>query len=132
MFALRKAYNQPDKVEGRFVLDLAKRLPDVTKKEFLKFLANQFGHTNEPSFESLYEFVAEEESYKSTDFGILLLNASSELRKFKKHQDKSKNAFPVRQTSFKSPNLHRRSYVELDRYNFFRPIPIFSKYLCRY
>ena len=27
-----KAYNQPDKVEGRFVLDLAKRLPDVTKK----------------------------------------------------------------------------------------------------
>ena len=31
-----KAYNQPDKVEGRFVLDFAKRLPDVTKKKFLK------------------------------------------------------------------------------------------------
>ena len=77
-----KAYNQPDKVEGRFVLDLAKRLPDVTKKEFLKFLANRFGHTNEPSFESLFEFITEEESYKLTDFGISLLNASSELRKF--------------------------------------------------
>ena len=106
-----KAYNQPYKVEGRFVLDLTKRLPDVTKKEFLKFLANRFGLTNEPSFESLYEFVAEEKSYKSTDFGISLLNASSELRKFEKHQDKSKNACPVRQTSFKSPNLQKRSYV---------------------
>ena len=110
-----KAYNQPDKVEGRFVLDLAKRLPDVTKKEFLKFLANRIGHTNKPSFESLYEFtsicITEEESYKSTDFGILLLNASSELRKFEKHYDKNKNACPVRQTSFKSFNLQRRSDV---------------------
>ena len=106
-----KAYNQPDKVEGRFVLDLAKRLPDVTKKEFLKFLANRFGHTNEPSFESLFEFITEEESYKSTDFGISLLNASSELRKFEKPHDKSKNACPVRQTSFKSPNLPRRSDI---------------------
>ena len=106
-----KAYNQPDKVEGRFVLDLAKRLPDVTKKEFLKFLANRFGHTNEPSFESLFEFITEEESYKSTDFGISLLNASSELRKFEKPHDKSKNACPVRQTSVKSPNLPRRSDI---------------------
>ena len=106
-----KAYNQPDKVEGRFVLDLAKRLPDVTKKEFLKFLANRFGHTNEPSFESLFEFITEEESYKSTDFGILLLNASSELRKFEKPHDKSKKACPVRQTSVKSPNLPRRSDI---------------------
>ena len=106
-----KAFNQPDKVEGRFVLDLAKRLPDVTKKEFLKFLANRFGHTNEPSFESLFEFITEEESYKSTDFGISLLNALSELRKFEKPHDKSKNACPVRQTSVKSPNLQRRSDV---------------------
>ena len=106
-----KAYNQPDKVEGRFVLDLAKRLPDVTKKEFLKFLENRFGHTNEPSFESLFEFITEEESYKSTDFGISLLNASSELRKFEKPHDKSKNACPVRQTFVKSPNLPRRSKV---------------------
>ena len=106
-----KAYNQPDKVEGRFVLDLAKRLPDVTKKEFLKFLANRFGHTNEPSFESLFEFITEEESYKSTDFGISLLNASSELRKFEKPHDKSKNACPVRQTSVKLPNLPRRSDI---------------------
>ena len=104
-----KAYNQPDKVEGRFVLDLAKRLPDVTKKEFLKFLANRFGHTNEPSFESLFEFITEEKSYKSTDFGISLLNASSELCKFEKPHDKSKKACPVRQTSVKSPNLPRRS-----------------------
>ena len=106
-----KAYNKLDKVEGLFVLDLAKRLPDVTKKEFLKYLSNRFGHTNEPSFESLFEFVAEEESNKSTDFGISLLNASSELRKFEKHHDKSKNACLVRQTSFKSPNLQRRSDV---------------------
>ena len=106
-----KAYNQPDKVEGRFVLDLAKRLPDVTKKEFLKFLANRFGHTNEPSFESLFEFITEEESYKSTDFGISLLNASSELRKFEKPHNKSKNACPVRQTSVKSSNLPRRSDI---------------------
>ena len=106
-----KAYNQPDKVEGRFVLDLAKRLPDVTKKEFLKFLANRFGHTNEPSFESLFKFITEEESYKLTDFGISLLNASSELRKFEKPLDKSKNACPVRQTSVKSPNLPRRSDI---------------------
>ena len=107
MFALSQNYNQPDKVEGCFVLDLAKRLLDVTKKEFLKFLANRFGHTKEPSFESLFEFITEEESYKSTDFGISLLNASSELRKFEKPHDKSKNACPVRQTSFKSPNLQR-------------------------
>ena len=90
---------------------MAKHLPDVTKKEFLKFLANRFGHTNEPSFESLFKFITEEESYKSADFGISLLNASSELRKFERHQDKSKSVCPVRQTSFKSPNLQRRSDV---------------------
>ena len=56
------------RVEGRFVLDLAKRLPNVTKKEFLKFLANRFGHANEPSFESLFEFITEEESYKVDRF----------------------------------------------------------------
>ena len=90
---------------------MAKHLPDVTKKEFLKFLANRFGHTNETSFENLFKFITEEESYKSADFGISLLNASSELRKFERHQDKSKSVCPVRQTSFKSPNLQRRSDV---------------------
>ena len=57
------------------------------------------------------KFITEEESYKSTYFGISLLNASSELRKLEKPHDKSKNACPVRQTSFKSLNLQRRSDV---------------------
>lgn len=94
------AYGQPDKVEGRFVLDLAKRLPATNKEKFLEYLQSKFGHTNEPSFESLYKFVSKEEACKSSDFGISLLNddgASVSRRCYKK------DSFPVRQTLIKSP-----------------------------
>ena len=75
-----RAYNQSDKLEGRFVVDLAKRLPFFTRQDFLKHLSSRFGHINEPSFQSLFEFVSYEEECKSSDFGILLLRDGGDAR----------------------------------------------------
>ena len=45
-----RAYDKRDKLEGCFVLDLAKRLPAEVKKKYLDFLLNRFTRTNEPTF----------------------------------------------------------------------------------
>ena len=41
-----KAYRKTDKLEGRFVLDLAKRLPTEVKQRYLDFLLMKFESTN--------------------------------------------------------------------------------------
>ena len=61
-----RAYNQSDKLERWFVVDLAKRLPFSTRQNFLKYLSSRFGHTNEPNFQSLFEFFLHEEECKSS------------------------------------------------------------------
>ena len=60
------------------MIDSAKRLPFSTKQQFLKYLPSRFGHTNEPSFQSLFKFVSPEEKCKPFDFGILLLSDRDE------------------------------------------------------
>ena len=98
-----RAYNQSDKLEGRFVVDLAKRLPFSTRQDFLKYLSSRFGHTNEPSFQSLFEFVLHEKECKSSDFGILLSSDRDDVRGAKESL-KNKSICPVRQTLVGSPD----------------------------
>ena len=68
-----RAYDKRDKLEGCFVLDLAKRLPAKVKQRYLDFLQDWFTSTNEPTFQSLMDFVSRKETLKSGDFGILLM-----------------------------------------------------------
>ena len=103
-----RAYNQSDKLEERFVVDLAKRLPFSTRQDFLKYLSSRFGHTNEPSFQSLFEFVLHEEESKSSDFGILLLSDRDDARGAKESL-KNKSICPVRQTLVGSPDKSKWS-----------------------
>ena len=71
-----RAYNQHDKFEGSFVLDLAKRLLFEAKQRYLEFLLDKYGGTSVPTYQSLVDFVKREELCKSTDFGIMLSGES--------------------------------------------------------
>ena len=71
-----RAYSQREKLEGSFVLDLAKRLPFEAKQRYLEFFLDKCGSTSEPTYESLVDFVKREELCKSTDFGIMLFGES--------------------------------------------------------
>ena len=79
-----RAYNQREKLEGGFALDLAKRLPFEAKQRYLEFLLNKCGSTSEPTYQSLVDFVKREELCKSTDFGIMLLSESQSHQEIKK------------------------------------------------
>ena len=103
-----RAYNQSDKLEGRFVVDLAKRLPFSTRQEFLKYLSSRYGHTNEPSFQSLFKFASHKKERKFSDFGILLLNDRGEARGAKE-SFKNKSVCPVRQTLVGTPDKSKWS-----------------------
>ena len=52
-----KAYNQRNKLEGNFVVDLVKRLPVEAKHRCLNFFLNKYDSTTEPTYQSLVEFV---------------------------------------------------------------------------
>ena len=56
------AYKKTEKLEGCFVLDLAKRLPPDVRQRYLDFLLHHFESTNDPSFQSLVDFVNREET----------------------------------------------------------------------
>ena len=99
-----KAYRKTDKLEGRFVLDLAKRLPTEVKQRYLDFLLMKFESTNEPSFQSLIDFISREETLKGTDFGFMLLGDIVETKKL---PDRDKTpSFKVRQVDAKSSASH--------------------------
>ena len=95
-----RAFNQRDKLEGRFVLNLAKRLPFEAKQRYLEFLLDRYGSTSEPTYQSLAEFVRREELCKSTDFGIMLLGEPQSHQENKQF-DKNKTTCRVRQTTAK-------------------------------
>ena len=71
-----RAYNQREKLEDSFILDLAKRLSFEAKQRYLDYLFDRYGGTNEPTYQNLVEFVKREELFKSTDFAIMLLGES--------------------------------------------------------
>ena len=50
-----RAYNQREKLEGSFVLDLAKRLTFEAKQRYLEFLLDKSGSTSEPTYQSLVD-----------------------------------------------------------------------------
>ena len=74
----------------------------------MKYLSSRFGHTNEPSFQSLFEFVSHEEECKSSDFGIFLLSDRDEACDAKE-SFKNKSICPVRQTLIGSPDKSKWS-----------------------
>ena len=52
-----RAYNQREKLEDSFVLDLAKRLPFEAKQRYLEFLLDKYSGKSEPTYQSLVDFV---------------------------------------------------------------------------
>ena len=129
------AYKKTEKLEGRFVLDLAKRLPPDFRQRYLDFLLHHFESTNEPSFQSLVDFVNREEALMSTEFGFMLLGDESE---HKRNGDKAP-VYRVRQTVASSDlpskassgvSYGRRDYrgpPERDRYKELDPLCIFCE-----
>ena len=100
-----KAYRKTDKLEGCFVLDLAKRLPTEVKQRYLDFLLMKFESTNEPSFQSLIDFISREETLKGTDFGFMLLGDVVETKKL---PDRDKTpSFKVRRLTLSRVRLTR-------------------------
>ena len=53
-----RAYNQREKLEGSFVLNLAKRLPFEAKQKYLDFLFDGYGSTNEPTYQRVRQTTA--------------------------------------------------------------------------
>ena len=100
-FLYAKAYNQRDKLEGNFVVDLAKRLPVEAKHRYLNFLLDKYGSTTKSTYQSLVEFIKCEEPCKSIDFGIRLLGESLGYHE-NEQLHKSKSACRVRQTTVTS------------------------------
>ena len=100
-----RAYNQHEKLEGSFVLDLAKRFSFEAKQRYLQFLLDLCRSTSEPIYQSLVDFAKREELCKSTDFGIMLLGESQSHQENKKF-DKNKTTCRVRQTTAKSNESH--------------------------
>ena len=72
-FVFAHSYRKPELLEGRLVVDLARRLPTYAKQRYLDFLSDQFGKTSDPTFDSLMKFVIREEDSKSSDFGVHLM-----------------------------------------------------------
>ena len=72
-FVFAHSYKQPGQLEGRFAVDLARRLPTYAKQEFLGYLNDRFGCTSDPTFDSLMGFVVREEKCKVSDFCFQLM-----------------------------------------------------------
>ena len=100
-----RAYNQRDKLEGSFVLDLAKRLPFEAKQRYLEFLLDKCVDTIKCIYQRLVDFIKREELCKSTDFGIMLLGESQSHQENKMF-DKNNATCRERQTTAKSNALH--------------------------
>ena len=63
-FVFAYLYKQPGQLEGRFVVDLARRLPTYAKQRFLDYLNDRFVCTRNSTFDSLMDFVVLEERFK--------------------------------------------------------------------
>ena len=67
-FVFSHSYKQPDQLEGRFVVDLARKLPICAKQRFLDYLNDRFVFTSDPTFGNLINFVVLEEKCKASNF----------------------------------------------------------------
>ena len=92
-YVFAHSYKKPEVLEGRLVIDLARRLPSYAKQRFLDYLEDRFGSTNEPSFASLMAFVEREEKCKSSDFAVQLMVEEKSERGVKSGSSKS-NGYP--------------------------------------
>ena len=103
------AYRKTEKLEGCFVLNLVKRLPPDVRQRYLDFLLHHFESTNEPSFQSLVDFVNREEALILAEFGFMLLGDESKL---KRSSDKAP-VYRVRQTVAKSDLPYRHRWAQV-------------------
>ena len=92
-FVYAHSYKKPELLEGRLVVDLARRLPNFAKPRFLDYLSDRCGSTCDPAFGNLMEFVKREEDSKSSDFSVQLMTDEKSER-VTKYRDKS-SVFPV-------------------------------------
>ena len=97
-FVFAHSYKKPNLLEGRFVVDLARRLPIYAKQRYLDFLNDRFGCTGNPSFSSLLDFVAREEQSKASDFGVQLM-ADEKSERVAKSSGRSGVSVHVKKTS---------------------------------
>ena len=92
-FVYAHSYKKPELLEGRLVVDLARRLPNFAKPRFLDYLSDRCGSTCDPMFGNLMEFVKREEDSKSSAFSVQLMTDEKSER-VTKYRDKS-SVFPV-------------------------------------
>ena len=119
-FVYAHSYKKPELLEGRLVVDLARRLPNFAKQRFLDYLNDRCGSTCDPTFGNLMEFVKREEDSKSSDFSVQLMTDEKSER-VTKFSDKS-SVFPavkVKKTSAQIENSNYRTGVgKLNRGSF--------------
>ena len=87
-FVYAHSYKKPELLEGRLVVDLARRLPNFAKQRFLDYLNDRCGSTCDPTFGNLIEFIKREEDSKSSDFSMQLMTDEKSER-VTKYNDKS-------------------------------------------
>ena len=111
-FLYANSYKKPELLEGRLVVDLARRLPNFAKQRFLDYLSDRCGSTCDPTFGNLMEFVKREENSKSSDFSVQLMT-DEKSESVTKYRDKS-SVFPavkVKKTSAQIENSNCRTGV---------------------
>ena len=64
------AHNEYDKLSGQLLLDTASRLPNTLKKRYLDYLKKNNVSLNQPSFQSLRDFVLLEIEMTTSDYAL--------------------------------------------------------------
>ena len=110
-FVYPHLYKKPELLEGRLVVDLARRLPNFAQQRFLD-LSDRCGSTCDPTFGNLMEFVKREEDSKSSDFSVQLMTDEKSER-VTKCSDKSSVflAVKIKKTSAQIENSNCRTGV---------------------
>ena len=116
-YVFAHSYNHPERLEGRLVIDSAKRIPSYAKQRFLDFLFERSDEDNDPSFDDLYKFVLQEENIKNSDFAIQVMSEE----KGEKRDKSNNNRMSVKNlvTTNTGPNiehaiLHKPSSLHRD------------------
>ena len=111
-FVYAHSYKKHELLEGRLVVDLARRLTNFAKQRFLDYLSDGCGNTCDPGFGNLMEFFKSKEDSKSSDFSVQLMTDEKSER-VTKYSDKS-SVFPavkVKKTSAQIQNSNCRTGV---------------------
>ena len=86
MFAY--AHDEVEKLAGQLLLDVANRLPGVRKRRYLDYLKQVGLHLNQPGFDSLRKFVANELSIITSEYAQTFFKSNE--------KEKSRDPAPAR------------------------------------